>query len=264
MKAFVIAVVFVLAATHAAHPINEPMFLFVAATGDNANSCTAGTSPCLTIQGAVDKVPFGTRGIINVAAGTYSDPVNVVGYLRNFIGIYGPYNEVGQCADPNQVVINTPGQVAFWGQDHATLIVSCLKIGQASTGIAGRQGGTIIDFASIVFGNVTTGVAATDMAIASCGSQVWLTANMSAFGFAARGHLNMGCQFNIAAGLTVSSFYVGKSYSTIDTSGSSYEIAGGSITGEKWHLDNSEIGPNCNVPGTGVTQLRNAVAPVGC
>lgn len=56
------------------------MTLYVDPTGSDSNPCAAaGTSACLTIQGAVNKVPYLIRHavIINVAAGSYSTAVNI-------------------------------------------------------------------------------------------------------------------------------------------------------------------------------------------
>src|SRR5262245_25838093 len=47
--------------------------LFVAPNGSDAGLCTSIDAPCLTIQGAVDKVPQATGATIYVGAGTYSE-----------------------------------------------------------------------------------------------------------------------------------------------------------------------------------------------
>lgn len=61
------------------------MTLYVDPTGSDSNACTSsGTGACLTVQGAVDKVPARIRHavIINMAAGTYAGTVNV--FSRTF------------------------------------------------------------------------------------------------------------------------------------------------------------------------------------
>jgi hypothetical protein len=50
------------------------MTYYVATTGNDSNTCTAAAAPCLTIQGAINKIPKLLRqGVtVNVAAGTYA------------------------------------------------------------------------------------------------------------------------------------------------------------------------------------------------
>ena len=73
---------------------------------------------------------------------------NIVAYLHNVIGVYGPYDASDRCIDRGQVVIDAPGDIAFWAQDHATAFFSCLTISSAFIGLAGRQF-TLIDYSDI-------------------------------------------------------------------------------------------------------------------
>jgi len=237
-----------------------PIFLWVAPTGNDTNSCLSAAAPCGTIQGAIDKVPYGTRGIVNLLPGHYPGGVNIVGYLHNFIGIYGPYDSNVQCVDPAQVVIDAPGAVAFWIQDHASTQFGCLSISAASVGFSGRQF-SIIDFSDIVFGQVGVSISATDRTMASCTGGVWVTGSGFYFATAYRSDLNIGCNIKIAAGVTFVAFFGAFRQSTIETASATFS---GNIFGQKWYISNSEIGPTCSVPGTGVTQTNFAVAPLGC
>ncbi len=67
-----------------AYQTYSALTLYVDPTGNDSNACTAsGTAACLTIQGAVDKVPKRIRHqvTINVAAGTYSGNVLITGFI---------------------------------------------------------------------------------------------------------------------------------------------------------------------------------------
>ena len=240
------------------------MYLWVATDGSNDNSCTSASKPCGTIQGAVDKVPFGTRGVINVLPGRYDGAINIVGYLHNFIGIFGPHNSEDRCDDPSQVTITASDDVAVWAQDHATVILGCFTVTAARVGFQARQF-TILDFRDISFGEVSTAVSVTDLSIASCTRPISLNASGASFASAVGSQLNIGCDVAIAADLSFTAFFHAAKRSVIDTAHATFSVAGkGVVGGQKWILINSEIGPNCAVPGTGVTQLNNSVAPAGC
>ena len=62
---------------------NADVNLFVNFTGNNANSCTTASLPCLTIQGALNKLPRVLRHkvTVNVAAGTYPDGFYISGFV---------------------------------------------------------------------------------------------------------------------------------------------------------------------------------------
>jgi hypothetical protein len=108
--------------------------LFVAKTGSDASSCSSPQESCLTIQGAINKVPGGSLGVdIHVAAGTYPDPINLFYHRAMRI--------VGDCTDLTAVQI-TSGGTAVWVQDHAIGILQCFTIAATANGaigIAGRQ-----------------------------------------------------------------------------------------------------------------------------
>lgn len=68
--------------------VTSNLTLYVDPTGDDSNACTGtGTAACLTIQGAINKVPKRIRGslvTINVAAGTYTACAIVSGFTVEY------------------------------------------------------------------------------------------------------------------------------------------------------------------------------------
>src|SRR5215470_10884759 len=262
--------------TTAQSPVNEPMYVYVGKNGSNASACIqsadspctsmigpvcfAVEKPCLTIQGAIGKVPYEKRGSVFISPGTYSESVNVVGDLHHRVEIYGPYSFEGgnyRCVDPSQVVIAAPGDTAIWAQDHATVIVGCLTLGPANVGVAARQF-VILDVAETRFDNVATSIVLSERSMATCGSRIWVTSSGSYVASVHRSDLNYACQTIIAAGLSFTAFFNADKKSTIDTTGASYT---NTISGQKWILNGSEIGPDCVVPGSGTTQSNFSVAP---
>src|SRR5262249_7713971 len=66
-------------------------YLWVATTGNDSNDCTSAATPCLTVQGAVDKAPYAQVSTISIAAGTYAGEINVKYY--RYVYLQGPLNE---------------------------------------------------------------------------------------------------------------------------------------------------------------------------
>jgi len=198
----------------------ETAYYWVAKNGSDANDCATALpnlpsqSPCLSIQGTINKVPSYQRAVINVGPGIYQEQLNIVGYMRPFIGIWGPYDADGTtCINPAHVVINANSEQAVWIQDHATVMLGCLTIDNAAIGVSGRQH-IIADLANIVFGDVAQPIAMTEFSIASCGiGPLWLTASGSVFASADQSRLNIGCEVNIADGVNFSRFFEGRTYS---------------------------------------------------
>ena len=229
--------------------------LYVAKSGNDANECLSISAPCVTIQGAIGKVPYEKRANVFVSPGTYPERLRIIGDVHHRIEIYGPYDGE-RCIDPAQVVISAPGESAIWAQDHATAIFGCLTIGPAQVGIFARQF-VILDFGNVRFDRVGTAVVL-ETSVANCGGTIWITSGGLTFAGLSRSHLNVACRANIAPGLSFTSFFQAEKQSTIDTTGAVFTDT---INGKKWILSNSEIGPNCDVPGRGVTQTNYAVAP---
>lgn len=70
--------------------------LFVATSGNDANNCTNISTPCLTIQGAVNQLPKVIKHsyVISVAAGTYSKGAYISGFQFD-VGQYTPVQGIG-------------------------------------------------------------------------------------------------------------------------------------------------------------------------
>lgn len=258
---------------------NAPMYFYVAKTGSNSNACVqaadspctsmlgavcfAVTKPCLTIQGAIAKVPYEKRGSIFVSPGTYTEAVNIVGDLHHRIEIYGPYTFDGTnyaCSDATQVAITAPGDTAVWAQDHGTVILGCMTLGPADTGFALRQF-VIGDTFDVRFDQVTNPIAVTERSMMSCGGRMWLTTGGGYVASVNRSDLNFACEVIMPGSLSFTAVFNAARQSTVSTAGSTFT---NTISGQKWTLSNSEIGPDCNVPGTGVTQDSYSKAPAGC
>jgi hypothetical protein len=96
-----------------------PYTLYVATTGSDSNSCTDSHAPCLTIQGACDKVPPRVlhQVLVSVGAGTFSAGCTLVG--RTF----------------GAVSTSAPGQVIFRGttSTYATGTLTSRTLGSACT-----------------------------------------------------------------------------------------------------------------------------------
>src|SRR5262245_60752292 len=135
------AVAVVLHAMSALRALSDPltaqtaMHLYVAKSGNDANECLSINAPCVTIQGAIAKVPYEKRANVFISPGTYPERLRIIGDVHHRIEIYGPYDGE-RCIDPAQVVISAPGEFAIWAQDHATVIFGCLTIGPAQIGIS--------------------------------------------------------------------------------------------------------------------------------
>ena len=251
---------FVVALTLGGTPVaaqsNLPMFLFVAKTGDDANHCLLAEAPCLTFKAAISKAPYDKRVQINVSPGTYEEAISIVGDVHHRIEIYGPYKDE-KCIDPTQVVITAPGKIAIWAEDHATVITGCLTVGPATVGVAARQF-VILDVGNTRCDQVQICISLTDRSVANCGGFLWVTSSGAYVATANRSDLNFACPVVINPGLTFTAFFHAERQSTIDTTGSSFTNG---IDGQKWILSNSEVGPNCDVPGTGATLKNFAIAP---
>jgi hypothetical protein len=100
-----------------------------------------------------------------------------------------------------------------------------------------------------------------EFSIASCGADpIWITASGAYFVNADQSRVNIGCRVNISPGLSFSYFFGAVSHSRIQTEGAAFTD---SISGQKWYLSNSEIGPTCGTPGAGGTVQWYSTTP-GC
>jgi hypothetical protein len=196
---------------------NAPLFFFVAKTGNNGNSCRSKAAPCLTIQAAIDKVPYEKRAQINVLPGVYEEAISIVGDVHHRIEIYGPYRDE-ECIDPTQVVVTAPGKIAIYAEDHATAIVGCITVGPATIGIYARQF-VIFDVGNTRCDRVAICFALTDRSVVNCGGKLWIESSGSYVATARRGDINFGCQAVIAPGLSFVAFFSAEKKSSIDTEG---------------------------------------------
>lgn len=176
--------------------------LFVDPLGSDANDCSSPSTPCATIQGAVDKVRFATTADIFLASGIFaiSAPINV--YYWRLIAIRGPRNTDGSCKEPVPTVRATAGGNVFWAQDSAILAVVCIKIqgngSEPAVGLAARQN-AIIDFGpGIHFDSLDQYIDVQDGAKASCTGKIYLDSTATV-GFGARkgSLLNLGFQWSL-------------------------------------------------------------------
>jgi hypothetical protein len=115
---------------------------YVATTGDDGHDCLSKHAPCLTIQGAVSKIPIATVGYIEVARGTYAEAVDVFYYRL--------VNIRGDGADPGSVIVQPTGKggTVFWAH-HAILFISCLTIGSSHTGTSELRHANLLSLTSV-------------------------------------------------------------------------------------------------------------------
>src|SRR5262249_19625647 len=104
----------------------------VAKNGDDAFDCQTVNTPCLTIPGAVKKIPWGSVGVIEILAGIYDEPIDIA--HRTFVYL------AGDCSDYSAVTLRAPQPgTIVWVQDRTTAIVSCLTM-EAAPGVEGVNG----------------------------------------------------------------------------------------------------------------------------
>ena len=224
---------------------------YVAMSGDDGNDCLSKNAPCLTIQGAVAKIPIATAGYIEVAPGSYNEAVDVFHYRI--------VNIRGDCADPSNVIIQPKGNggTAFWAQDHAIFFISCLTIRSSHTGnigIAARQFG-IVDFQYVHFGALAGGIhiSVTDLSVASCIGPYFIddSANVHA-AVSALSRLTLNCPIHITTPVTFTVFAESVSRSFLNAGGAAIAGAGaGSVTtGIQWIAQDATITlPAGGLPG---------------
>ena len=216
--------------------------LHVSTGGNDNNNCASTSTPCLTIQGAADKVAYATLIDISVAPGIYSAGANV--YYWRGLNIHGPLSN-GACTDPTQVIIDLPSStVAFQVQDNVILGVSCMTIRGASgasavSAFAVRQG-AILDFLNMRFGALPGGsiVSLSDRGMASCAGNVWIDGSLVVAGNVYNSTLNWACFTTIAAGLGMTHFFSGAGWAIINAQNAVFTVTGGgAMTGRQWWLE---------------------------
>jgi Zn-dependent metalloprotease len=79
-------------ATHVDFQLNNAFILYVATTGNDINDCLATTTPCATIQAAVDKAANGDR--ILITAETYTGTNTDIVYITKDISLVGGWDPI--------------------------------------------------------------------------------------------------------------------------------------------------------------------------
>jgi hypothetical protein len=155
----------------------QEMEMFVSPLGSDANDCLSEAAPCSSIQGSVDKIPYGGGAYIKVAPGIYNDAHVSVVYHRVVM-------IVGDCRDLTAVVVNG----GFIAQDHAILASQCLTISGGSGGIGvGARQFAIVDVDRVRFGPMTIGISAQEISKVNTLGGIEIFGDMSDFVNAADG-----------------------------------------------------------------------------
>jgi hypothetical protein len=220
---------------------------WVAKTGNDSNSCTTSVAPCLTIQGAVNKVPLGTTATISIAPGIYNDPVNI--FYHRVISISGPLGQNGECTDKGAVTLSrsTPGPI-IWVQDHPIVSVSCVTL-SAPPGVAGISGIStrqfaILDYGMIRFGAMPGGgahVSAGEMSKVNCNSDNEIVGGAAMHASAGNlSSLYLGCNIAVMLpGLSFATIVMANVKSAVDASLAVF--TGYGVTGKKYIVYDSNL-----------------------
>jgi hypothetical protein len=163
--------------------------VFLSGTGNDLNVCTDQTTPCRSLQGAVNQCPIGGEIIVLTSGGfgtanitqslTINAPAGVVAFNARTITINaGPADKVViRGLSMNGTVFGDPNGVLF--SSGGTLIVeNCLFTGFGGTGIAQKApGSTLIVHNSEFRHNLTDGI----QSVPTIGVQSFLTVENSRF-----------------------------------------------------------------------------------
>ena len=235
---------------------------YVGPSGSDTNDCLTYATACKTPQHIVSIMPTGVGPVdLNLLDGNYTFNVDLPHY--RYLRI------VGNCSVQSNVQITVPaGTVGFFVEDHATLHTRCLRVqtnGNGSTAFGGRQY-AIIDFDLIEFGYFPLGTyfSLNETSRANCVGTNWLVSTSGGAGAQnfsqTRDHstITMSCaliasqptSFQNASNGIATPFHHGTKWSIGDYSGFTYY---GTITGQKYFLQNSEIDGASLLPGSGTT-----------
>lgn len=234
---------------------------YIGPAGNDANDCLSAATACYSPQHVANIMPTGTGGPVDLKLldGAYTFNLDLVHY--RYLRL------TGNCSTPSNVTITSlPSREIFWVEDHATLVARCFRpqtTSNYSRVFQGRQY-AIIDFDTIEFGYFPMGqyVLLNETSRANCGGDNWLVSTAGSSGamnFAVttdHSTINMACQlianvptvFRDAIGNYPTPFHFGTQWSIGNYNGFSYS---GSITGQRFFLQNSEIDNNGALPGSG-------------
>lgn len=231
--------------------------LFVSQTGsDNHNSCRGITSPCKTIQHAVDMSSPVGHAVIKLSPGIYNHGADITHY--RFINIDG------DCKHRHAVTINVQdGDAAFTVEDHAVLGVQCMIITGGSTALSSRQF-SVLDYVAITFGPMSVHVSASEASKINCGGAIEiLSGAIYHIAISGMSQVSANCDITIPNAVSFSSFAWVVRKSLFDASGLTLRGAGvETTTGQQYIADGLSlvVQPTVGViPGHGFTLGHGAV-----
>src|SRR5262245_17714788 len=225
--------------------------LYVAKFGNDDNTCMSQSAPCLTIQGAINKVPGGSLGVdIDIADGTYNEMPNI--YYHRAIRLRGNCSNLSSV----QIIANSLGILV---QDHAIGILQCLTIAAGTTeatGILSRQY-SIVDAVRLRFSGfpLVQNIIVGDSSTLTCapgpnGEPVVVTGSSTVFISISRGsRLNLNCPIFFEDQSAFSYFMQCIQLSICDLS--QFSWAGSKITGKQFYCDNSDLTQPIGAPPAG-------------
>lgn len=212
---------------------------YVATTGNDANTCLSITTPCLTFQGAWNKIAvanYGTGGAqLNVADGTYTGALNIDGAWNGA----GPLFIIGNCSTPGNVISSVSG-ISNITVAHASVNISCMEMRNDNFVELLAFGG-----GDIFFSNMRFGVTSADQMQAN-GGRILGSGNYSIVGnMGSHGHsFNHGfieiknAVVTLVGNPTISEFFFGVSDASIYFLNSSFV---GTAVGLKFDVHNNGI-----------------------
>jgi hypothetical protein len=195
-----------------------------APTGNDTNDCLSLSTPCLTIQHAIDLCALGVVCSIDLADGAYSTTVGYNLYYYRFINVTG--NCANHAAVTVQIAANS--KVLWTIQDHAVGTINCMTMttnGTGNTVIQGRQLGIVdLDNVDIGSGFVSgTLIVSTGLSSVNCGGTLNIVAQP---GYAAMMQASQNSLLTFACATTIQ-VAGGSTGTTISADGKSYVSLGG-------------------------------------
>lgn len=239
---------------------------YVATTGNDGNSCLTVALPCLTLQGAWNKIAianYGANGAqLNIADGTYTGALVINGAWSGA----GPLSIVGNCATPGNVILS-PSGTSNITVTNAFVSVSCMELRNLSGGFAellAMSGG------DITFSNIRFGTTDGDQMQAAGGKihgsgAYSIVGNMGSHGHARlRGLIDINnAVCTLPAGVTITNYFFGINDASVHFTSSSFAGAGAgtastglrALVHNSGGFDSGGVFTLTSLPGTGAVQL---------